>query len=159
MKSINVFLLALFSLSSIGIMAQGEDLERREKMESLKIAHITNELNLTPEESEKFWPIYNQYDDARRQLKEEMRPTRKELNGDMTEKEAQQLVEDHIAMKTKELELEKQQINDLIPVIGYQKLVQLHKAEQTFRLQLLRQHQKGREDRMRKGFPEKKGLR
>ena len=88
MKSINVFLLALFSLSSINIMAQGEDLERREKMESLKIAHITNELSLSPEESEKFWPIYNKYDDARRQLKEEMRPSAKELRGEMSEKEA-----------------------------------------------------------------------
>ena len=31
------------------------------RLEALKIAYITNKLNLSPEEAQKFWPIYNQY--------------------------------------------------------------------------------------------------
>lgn len=31
------------------------------RLEALKIAYITNKLNLTPDEAQKFWPIYNQY--------------------------------------------------------------------------------------------------
>jgi len=31
------------------------------RLEALKIAYITNRLNLSPEEAQKFWPIYNQY--------------------------------------------------------------------------------------------------
>lgn len=157
MKSINIFLIALFSLSGLFVMAQEETMDRREKMQSLKIAHITNELNLTPEESTTFWPIYNKYEDARRQLKDEMRPTRKEMKSEMTEKEAKELVENHIAIKARELELEKQQVNDLVPVVGYNKLVKLHKAEQSFRLQLLRHHQKGQKQRKQmKGFKDEK---
>ncbi len=32
-----------------------------EGIHSMKIAYITNALSLTPEESQKFWPLYNQY--------------------------------------------------------------------------------------------------
>jgi|SRR5450432_2697031 len=31
------------------------------RLEALKIAYITNRLNLSPEEAQKFWPIYNEY--------------------------------------------------------------------------------------------------
>ena len=33
------------------------------RLEALKIAYITNKLNLSPEEAQRFWPIYNQYAD------------------------------------------------------------------------------------------------
>ncbi len=35
---------------------------RAEKIQSLKIAFITQKLQLTPDEAQKFWPVYNQYD-------------------------------------------------------------------------------------------------
>ena len=31
------------------------------QLESLKIAYITKRLNLSPEEAQRFWPVYNQY--------------------------------------------------------------------------------------------------
>jgi Skp family chaperone for outer membrane proteins len=31
------------------------------RIEALKIAYITKELNLSPEEAQQFWPLYNQY--------------------------------------------------------------------------------------------------
>jgi Spy/CpxP family protein refolding chaperone len=37
--------------------------EKKEKIKALKVAYITEELNLTSEEAQKFWPIYNTYDD------------------------------------------------------------------------------------------------
>jgi hypothetical protein len=33
----------------------------QEKIERIKIAFITRQLNLTPDEAQKFWPVYNQY--------------------------------------------------------------------------------------------------
>jgi len=32
-----------------------------ERIEVLKMAYITKELNLTPDEAQKFWPVYNNY--------------------------------------------------------------------------------------------------
>src|SRR4249919_3559348 len=45
-------------LLMIGIKMQAQNGNR---LEALKIAYITNKLNLSPEEAQKFWPIYNQY--------------------------------------------------------------------------------------------------
>ena len=36
--------------------------ESREKIKTLKIAYITEQLNLTAKEAQDFWPIYNTYD-------------------------------------------------------------------------------------------------
>src|SRR5450432_2919942 len=39
----------------IGVAQNGE------RLPALKIAYITKRLDLSPEEAQKFWPIYNQY--------------------------------------------------------------------------------------------------
>ncbi len=35
--------------------------ERKEQIESHKIAYLTTKLSLTPNEAEKFWPLYNEF--------------------------------------------------------------------------------------------------
>lgn len=42
-------------------MVLAQDNTEPGKIEPLKIAYITRKLNLTPEEAQHFWPIYNQY--------------------------------------------------------------------------------------------------
>jgi hypothetical protein len=37
--------------------------QREQNIEALKVAFISKELNLSPEEAEHFWPVYNQYSD------------------------------------------------------------------------------------------------
>jgi len=49
-------LLATFVFSFLIVVAQNGN-----RLEALKIAYITKRLNLSPEEAQKFWPIYNQY--------------------------------------------------------------------------------------------------
>ncbi len=38
-----------------------EPQQKEQNIEALKVAFISKELNLTPGEAEKFWPVYNQY--------------------------------------------------------------------------------------------------
>jgi hypothetical protein len=40
-----------------------------EGIQALKIAYLTKQLNLTPEDAEKFWPVYNQYTKEIRQIR------------------------------------------------------------------------------------------
>ncbi|SRR5579871_258136 len=58
-----IFMLCISSFSQNG-----------EKIESLKIAYLTKQLNLSPEEAERFWPVYNKYT-------EEIRRTRLDAIG------------------------------------------------------------------------------
>jgi hypothetical protein len=50
---------------TLAVVAQDNDGNNQKpdgsRLEAYKIAYITNKLKLTPEEAQKFWPVYNQY--------------------------------------------------------------------------------------------------
>lgn len=68
MKHLIITLFALIICTS----AIAQD-HTREKIQAMKIAFMTEKLSLTPGESEKFWPLYNQYWSERRKLAHDMR--------------------------------------------------------------------------------------
>lgn len=72
--------------------------EKRAQLESFKIQFITKKLGLTPEEAEKFWPVYNEQKEA----------TRKTIQ----EKKA-----DEIALQEAILAIRKKYKKDLTPVL------------------------------------------
>jgi hypothetical protein len=53
-------LLTIFTLTLCLYQAQAQD-SKEEMLESLRVAYITKQLELTPNEAEKFWPVYNKY--------------------------------------------------------------------------------------------------
>lgn len=57
------FILTLFIAFNNVVIAQPLDGDKKQQdnIEALKVAFISKELELTPEEAQKFWPIYNQY--------------------------------------------------------------------------------------------------
>ena len=59
MKKIYVFFLFLISNSYICFSQQGGD--EGSGIETIKVAYITKELDLNPEEAKSFWPVYNNY--------------------------------------------------------------------------------------------------
>ena len=71
MKKTTFALILLISIPALLINAQGRtdrSPESREKFRSIKIAYFTEELELTSEEAEKFWPVYNEYDKKKSDL-------------------------------------------------------------------------------------------
>ena len=59
-------LLICFAFSFLLSVAQNG-----ERLEALKIAYITKRLDLSPEEAQKFWPVYNQYAEELKQARKE----------------------------------------------------------------------------------------
>ena len=45
----------------------------KERLESLRRAYYTKELNLSPTEAEKFWPVYNAFEENKKQHQKKMR--------------------------------------------------------------------------------------
>lgn len=68
-KLILVLLIGITSLTKIN--AQQEDSKKEEALESLKIAFLSKQLNLTTEEAQKFWPVYNQYISEMKKMRHE----------------------------------------------------------------------------------------
>ncbi len=68
MKKFITFI-ALATLHFSGLLAQPP--ERKELMQQMFVAYVTRQLNLTPEDAQKFWPVYNQYDAESRKLRQD----------------------------------------------------------------------------------------
>jgi len=60
MKKIYALLLFLF-FHSYFCHAQSSNGDDENRVEVVKMAYITRELNLTPQEAQNFWPVYNNY--------------------------------------------------------------------------------------------------
>lgn len=77
MKKVLMLLCILFCTGSVTeLLAQTDRQSRKlhmEQVQSLKIAYMTDALKLTPQESEKFWPLYNQFWHERGKLSHEKR--------------------------------------------------------------------------------------
>ena len=142
-------LFILLLLMTTGIYAQRGG--GPEKIKALKTAHITTALNLTAAEAEKFWPIYNQHEEQmeamKRQQRQEIASVVRGNIGNLSDSDANALIDKMINLKSQELEFQKALIADLKKVIPPQKILRLHRAEEEFKKMLLDKFKQQRRNR------------
>ena len=110
--------------------------ERKDKIKSLKIAFISQKLALTSQEAEKFWPVYNKYDDKIMLLKEaQMKLRVRKKNG--TDEDALKKIEEAEAIESEVMLLKKKMRAELIPIISAEKVVTLERLEHEFHRKIL----------------------
>lgn len=137
MKTYKYILILLIFLLWQEAFGQGND--AREKIEAARIALITERLGLSPEQAEKFWPIYNEYDQKRRDLSRDLQRARNQVDiNNMTEEQSQNLMNMSLDIRERQFQLEKQYAQRLTNVITAQQLLSLKKAEDDFRRMILR---------------------
>jgi adenosine deaminase len=133
------------SLSSV---AQERNKERiKEKVKLEKVAYITQELALTEDEAQKFWPIYNAYKEESGAMRASMdiRPRR-----DMSDKEAEDMLYAMLDAKSKEIDIQKKYIGKMKTAIPAKKIAMLFKVERQFKEKLVSNIKERRKDRMEK---------
>lgn len=128
MKSIILSVAILFC----GFISTAQS-DQREKIEAQRVAFITSELELTPSESEKFWPIYNQYEEN----KKEDHDFRDRKDKNMTEAQAEEMIAQVISHRESEIENTKKLVQDLQGVIPPTKILKLFRADKKFKRKLL----------------------
>jgi len=139
-------IILLVFLCSLGANAQDKKHNKRfEKIKAHKTSYITEKLSLTSAEAEKFWPIYNSYEENVQKLREKERTEvfgkLKENGVDaLSDAEANTLLATHFDIKSQMLEKEKSLMRSLKGVISPQKIIKLEKAEQDFKKKLLRRY-------------------
>ena len=108
--------------------------DNRDKIKTLKIAYITEKLNLTEKEAQAFWPIYNSFEDEFMKLKHQSYDKRKNVDmQNISDKDAEALLNDIRAMENKKYTLKENFINDLSKVIPAKKIILLNKVEDDFK--------------------------
>jgi len=114
------------------IPAQNEN--AKEKIKAARIGLITQRLGLTPEQAEKFWPIYNEFSQKRAGLMQQYKDAEKNINLNKPDpKQQQALVDLGLKIKQDELSLEKEYSGRLMSVITAQQMLNLRQAERDFR--------------------------
>ena len=130
-------LFLLFNITSSFVVAQRHT---HEKLESVRIALITERLALTPETAQKFWPIYNQINDERTKLKRDgFRWHRADDTAALTNKQAQEHIDAYFDLKKRELTLEEDAIDKYATVLSPVQVLQLLKVERDFQRMMLKQ--------------------
>lgn len=146
-------ILILFLL--IGALSFSQE-TRFEKIKALKTAYLTEKLNLTSAQAEKFWPVYNEYDAKFDQLRhkryQDFHGVLKSNQQNLTDEQANKLINDYLDLESQQLELQKKKIVALRSVIPPTKIIMLRKAEDDFKHELLDRYRK----RKQKGSPSDK---
>ena len=143
---LNKILPILLIFISFNFYAQGEKMkEKKEQIKALKVAFLTTELNLTSSESEKFWPIYNAFDDKQfelRHLKMKAFMGRMDDNAmdKMSEKEASSFLNQMESNEDELYMLRKKFVTTLKGILPATKIIKLRKSEEDFNRKLLQQY-------------------
>ncbi len=110
-----------------------------EKIETARIAFLTERLSLTPETAQQFWPVYNQWDEQRRELKrEEFKLRRSGRTDELNDEMAQEHIDEYFSLKERQLDLEKEMATELSKVLSSTQMLQLIRAEADFQRTILR---------------------
>lgn len=137
-----LFLLLTLSFYSYG---QQSVTEKKDKIRALKVTYFNAELDLSSSESDKFWPIYNVYDDKQFEIRHIKIKTYRNLMKDqvlnkMSEKEASDLLSQIENTDEDLYQLRKNLVSNLKRVIPTVKILKLKKAEEDFNRKLLQQY-------------------
>jgi len=138
-KNIPIVLFLLFSTS----LMFGQRRPDKEKIKSLKVAYITERLNLKSSEAQAFWPIYNaheqQMESFREQERFEIYGKLKDMES-LSDKETETLLKDLITLESQKHAANQQFLKDIQKVISAKKTFLLLKTENGFKRRLLQQY-------------------
>jgi len=143
MKQIVIVLFVVIQLSAFNALAQ----IRHGKVESIKVAYLSEKLNLDPKTAERFWPVYNQYDD-------EMHNAVNDLKRGNDTRSADQILD----REQRTIDIKRKYSAQFLKVISNEQLGRLFQSEKEFNQILLRRMNKmeNRQKNMREGSEEER---
>ena len=134
----NGIIALLLTISLVSVKAQEAKENRREKMEALKISFITEKLELTTEEAKNFWPIYNDYNSAKKEIKKEKPKGKKPNFDEMTDAEVENFIDSKTQELKKLMDLKILYIEKFKKVLPIKKVAKLLGIERDFKREVLK---------------------
>ena len=137
----NKILVLFLLLISVNLFAQ----PKREQLKSLKVAYITDQLQLTSDEATKFWPLYNAFESKQKELRQDkLRAYMDRLDvgevDKMSDKDALNFLNQMENTEEEIYQLRKKFITNLKSVLAPVKIIKLKRAEEGFNRKLLKQY-------------------
>ncbi|MCR1026465.1 hypothetical protein NQT66_16710 [Cellulophaga baltica] len=139
LKNIIPILLLMLTVS----LSYGQRNGDWDKIRTLKIAFITERLDLSSKEAQTFWPIYNEYQAKREDLHEKGHTEiRKKLDAydNLSENDSAKLLDKYLQFEKEEEELEQTYLKKIQKVISAKKTLLLIRSEGDFKRKLIKQY-------------------
>jgi hypothetical protein len=141
MKRIVIFLLIILMFPVIRSSAQNTNLE---KLNNYKIGFFTKKLNLTSEEAEKFWPVYNDYQGQRNLIQREKLKLNRNFNqneSSLSDNQLEEMGDKYVDCLVQESNLAVAFHKKLKEVLPPVKIILYYQAENQYKVQLLNELQ------------------
>ncbi len=154
-KVIVLVMIALITSLSVQVFGQkGQKIrEKREKLETDRVAFYNNYLKLTPAEIDKFWPLHKAYNEKLRETRLTFAKKNKTLRSksveELTKEESAELMKSQFELKQSLLDLEKEYATKFQSAISIQKVAKLKEAESQFKKDVLQKARVAKRERIR----------
>lgn len=142
--------LSILFFMAFNAFADNNDHFDFDKFKAKKIAYITDAINLTPVEAEKFWPVYNEFEKKKFLIIQERRDLENRLREkieDLSDEKYIELSQKLVSFSKIEGELSIEYNEKFLKILPPKKVVQLYVAEKGFKSSLLREYRKGEPDK------------
>jgi hypothetical protein len=119
----------------------GQPGQGMERLEATKIAFISQKMDLSPKEAEKFWPIYNQYEKENRELLKQ----RREMAQSKSDMSPENRLNEQFEFEERMLEIRKKYTKEFGKAVSSDKVLRLFEAERAFKANLVKELQQRRQ--------------
>lgn len=106
--------------------------ERFQQIRNYKISFLTSKLDLSPEQAQKFWPLYNQYESERHKLHRQTRIFRDDKLAGIPEQELRDKLNDRLTAQQSMVDLDKVYMDRFLKVISVRQMAVLYRSEEEF---------------------------
>jgi len=136
-------ILILFSMFLFVFTLQAQESkdrqQHRERIKAMKVAYITQELNMDAKLAEKFWPVYNQYECSKTDLHKKEHFQSENIEN-ITEAEAEKMLTEFLNIEKEEYTVKKELYANLKEIMSAREIVKLHKLESDFNRKLIKEY-------------------
>ena len=143
-----LFAMAAVSLCAFAQQPDGpapDPKNHHKRFQAEKVAFLTNEMDLTVEEAQVFWPVYNEYSKAADAAHHDVMCALDKIRDSkaISDEEAAKAVDELVAARQKEADLMAQYTEKFKKVLPVKKVAALFAAEEGFRQHLFRKFKDG----------------
>lgn len=148
LKTLAVIAIIGISVSALAQNGEGRG-QNKEQLEALKIAFITQELNLSSEEAQTFWPLYNEMEGQLKEIRKAKRENQKNVRQNfdvMSEKDVEKALQAELNFTQQELDIKRDYVSKFKRVLSVRKVAKLYAAEDQFKQRLLKRYKDKRKE-------------
>lgn len=129
--------------------------ERMERFQAQKVAFFTERMDLSSKEAEKFWPVYNDYNNRKEKLEEESRSLLRYMaknQHNMSDGEIKESLDKYLKNQEIIHQLMLDYHKKYLEILPPAKVVRIYTTENMYRTFLLNQLRENRQDRVQRRF-------